>query len=58
MTVVVYKRTINGKKGKWELDSVYTDCIEGGEYREKEYAGNFQTIENKVEYKVEVTKNE
>ena len=58
MTVIVYKRTINGKKGKWELDSVYTDCIEGGEYREKEYAGNFQTIENKVEYKVEVTKNE
>ena len=58
MTVVVYKRTINGKKGKWELDSVYTDCIEGGEYREKEYAGNFQPIENKVEYKVEVTKNE
>ena len=36
MTVVVYKRTINGKKGKWELDSVYTDRIEGGEYREKE----------------------
>ena len=58
MTVVVYKREINGKKGKWELDSVYTDCIEGGEYREKEYASNFQTIEHKVEYKVEVTKNE
>jgi len=58
MTVVVYKRIINGKKGKWELDSVYTDCIEGGEYREKEYASNFKTVKNRVEYKVEVTKNE
>ena len=58
MTVVVYKRTINGKKGEWELDSVYTDCIEGGEYREEEYASNFKTIKHKVEYKVEVTKNE
>ena len=58
MTVIVYKRTINGKKGKWELDSVYTDCIEGGEYREEEYASNFKTIKPKVEYKVEVTKNE
>ena len=58
MTVVVYKREINGKKGEWELDSIYTDCIEGGEYREKEYASNFKTIKNRVEYKVEVTKNE
>ena len=58
MTVIVYKRTINGKKGKWELDSVYTDCIEGGEYREEEYASNFKTVKNRVEYKVEVTKNE
>ena len=58
MTVVVYKRTINGKKGEWELDSIYTDCIEGGEYREKEYDSNFKTIKHRVEYKVEVTKNE
>ena len=58
MTVVVYKGIINGKKGKWELDSVYTDCIEGGEYREKEYASNFKTIKHRIEYKVEVTKNE
>ena len=58
MTVVVYKREINGKKGKWELYSVYTDRIEGGEYREKEYASNFKTVKNRVEYKVEVTKNE
>mgnify|MGYP006209375123 FL=1 len=58
MTVIVYKRTINGKKGKWELDSVYTDCIEGGEYREKEYASNLKTIKHRIEYKVEVTKNE
>ncbi len=58
MTVVVYKREINGKKGEWVLDSIYTDCIEGGEYREKEYASNFKTIKHRVEYKVEVTKNE
>ena len=58
MTVVVYKRTINGKKGEWELDSVYTDCIEGGEYREKEYASNFKTIKHRIEYKVEVKDNE
>ena len=56
MTVVVYRRTINGKKGKWELDSIYTDRIEGGEHREKEYASNFKTEKHKVEYKVEVTK--
>jgi len=29
MTVVVYKRIINGKKGEWELDSVYKNSIEG-----------------------------
>ena len=58
MTVVVYKRIINGKKGEWELDSIHTDCIEGGEYREKEYASNFKTVKHRVEYKVEVTKNE
>ena len=59
MTVVVYKRTINGKKGEWELDSIYTDGMEGGKKREKEYADNFrQTKENNKEYKVEVTKNE
>ena len=58
MTVTVYSRTTNGKKGEWELDSIYTDCIEGGEYREKEYASNFKTIKHRVEYKVEVTKNE
>ena len=27
MTVTVYRRTINGKKGEWELDSIYTDNI-------------------------------
>ena len=58
MTVTVYSRIIDGKKGKWELDSIYTDRIEGGEYREKEYASNFKTEKHKVEYKVEVTKNE
>ena len=58
MTVVVYKRTINGKKGEWELDSIYTDNIKGGKRREKEYASNFKNEKHKVEYKVEVTKNE
>ena len=58
MTVVVYKRTINGKKGEWKLDSIYTDGMKGGKRREKEYASNFKTEKHKVEYKVEVTKNE
>ena len=58
MTVTVFRRAINGKKGKWELDSIYTDGMEGGERREKEYAENFKDEKNKVEYKVEVTKNE
>ncbi len=59
MTVTVYSRIIDGKKGKWELDSVYTDGMEGGKKREKEYADNFRnTKENNKEYKVEVTKNE
>tara|TARA_R100001460_G_scaffold12420_1_gene28571 strand:+ start:571 stop:747 length:177 start_codon:yes stop_codon:yes gene_type:complete len=58
MTVTVYRRTVNGKKGKWELDSIYTDNIKGGKRREKEYASNFKNEKHKVEYKVEVTKNE
>ena len=41
MTVTVYSRTTNGKKGEWELDSIYTDGMEGGKKREKEYADNF-----------------
>ena len=58
MTVTVYSRTINGKKGKWEFHSFYTDGMDGGKKREKEYAENFKNEKNKVEYKVEVTKNE
>ena len=58
MTVTVYRRTINGKKGEWELDSIYTDNIVGGKRREKEYASNFKNEKHKVEYKVEVTDNE
>ena len=58
MTVTVYSRTINGKKGKWEFHSWYTDGMEGGKRREKEYASNFKNEKHKVEYKVEVTKNE
>ena len=57
MTVTVYSRTINGKKGKWTFYSIYTDRIKGGRKREKEYADNFRkTKENNKEYKVEVTK--
>ena len=58
MTVTVYSRTINGKKGEWELDSIYTDNIKDGKRREKEYASNFKNEKHRVEYKVEVTKNE
>tara|TARA_B100000212_G_scaffold59728_1_gene40243 strand:+ start:40 stop:216 length:177 start_codon:yes stop_codon:yes gene_type:complete len=58
MTVTVFRRTINGKKGEWELDSIYTDGMEGGKRREKEYAENFKTEKHKVEYKVEVKDNE
>ena len=59
MTVTVYSRTINGKKGKWEFHSTYMDSMPGGKKREKEYADNFrQTKENNREYKVEVTDNE
>ena len=58
MTVTVYSRTINGKKGKWEFDSSYVDGMPGGEYREKEYADNFKEKENNKEYKVEVIDNE
>ena len=54
MTVTVYSRTINGKKGKWEFHSSYVDGLEGGEYREKEYADNFKKKEKDREYKVEV----
>ena len=58
MTVTVFRRIINGKKGKWELDSIYTDGMEGGKKREKEYASNFKKKENNIEYKVEVKDNE
>ena len=58
MTVTVYSRIIDGKKGKWELDSVYTDGMEGGKKREKEYAENFKKKEYDKEYKVEVEDNE
>ena len=46
------------EEGEWELDSIYTDGMPGGKKREKEYAENFKNEKNKVEYKVEVTKNE
>ena len=58
MSVTVYRRTINGKKGKWELDSIYTDGMPGGKEREVEYAGNFKQRENDKEYKIEVIDNE
>ena len=58
MTVTVYSRTINGKKGKWEFHSWYIDGMEGGKRREKEYASNFKKKENDREYKVEVKDNE
>ena len=54
MTVTVYSREINGKKGKWELDSIYIDGMPGGKAREKEYASNFKKKDKDKEYKVEV----
>ena len=56
--ITVYKRSINGKKSDWEFDSIYVDGCEGGKRREKEYASNFKNEKHRVEYKVEVTKNE
>ena len=58
MTVTVYSRTINGKKGKWEFHSWYTDGMEGGKHREKEYAENFNKKDLHIEYKVKVENNE
>ena len=58
MTVTVLRRVINGKKGKWELDSIYTDGMPGGKRREKEYAENFKNEKHRIEYKVEVKDNE
>ena len=54
MTVTVYSRTVNGKKGKGEFHSTYIDGMPGGKKREKEYASNFKKKENNKEYKVEV----
>ena len=54
MTVTVYSRTINGKKGKWEFHSYYIDGMPGGKKREKEYASNFKQKDKDKEYKVEV----
>ena len=41
MSVTIYSRTINGKKGKWEFHSWYTDGMKGGKRREKEFVRNF-----------------
>ena len=56
--ITVYQREINGKKGKWTLNSIYVDNLKGGKRREKEYAENFKKKEYDKEYKVEVEDNE
>ena len=56
--IIVYEREINGKKGKWTLNSIYVDNLKGGKRREKEYAENFNKKDIHTEYKVEVTDNE
>ncbi len=33
--ITVYSRTINGKKGEWQVDSIYTDGMPGGKKRTK-----------------------
>ena len=58
MSVTILSRTINGKKGKWEFHSWYTDGMEGGKHREKEYAENFNKKDLHIEYKVKVENNE
>ena len=52
--ITVYQREINGKKGKWTLNSIYVDNLKGGKRREKEYASNFKKKDKDKEYKVEV----
>ena len=47
MTVTVYSRETNGKKGKWEFHSMYIDGMPNGKKREKEYAGQFKRKDNK-----------
>ena len=58
MSVTIYSRTINGKKSEWEFHSWYTDGMEGGKHREKEYAKLFSKPDKqgRREFKVEVTK--
>ena len=56
--ITVYQREINGKKGKWTLNSIYVDNLKGGKRREKEYAENFNKKDIHTEYKIEVTDNE
>ena len=58
MSVTIYSRTINGKKSEWEFHSWYTDGMEGGKHREKEYAENFNKKDLHIEYKVKVENNE
>ena len=53
--ITVYERIINGKTGEWTLHSIYSDGLEGGKYREKEYANNFKKKDKNREYKVKVT---
>ena len=55
--ITVYQRETNGKKSKWNFHSIYSDGLEGGEHREKEYAQNFKEAnkdKDRVEYKVEI----
>ena len=54
--IIVYQREINGKKGEWKFHSIYVDNLDGGKYREKEYANVFKKKDNYKAYKVKVTK--
>lgn len=45
MAFIAYRRTDKpaygmklAHKGKWVLDSVYSDCMKGGKKRERDYA--------------------
>ena len=54
--ITVYQRDTNGKKSSWSLHSIYSDTLEVGEHREKEYAQNFKDAnkDDRIEYKVKM----
>ena len=57
MAFTAYRRTDkpaygmkHAHKGKWVLDSVYSDCMKGGKKRERDYAKVLQEQGCKIEW--------